>query len=297
MNSSAEKKEKTTGENEAKGIYKKGYGTIAKKVMKDKNLNIISKAIYAYICSYAGKGKDAFPSQKLISNDLGINIGTLAKYTQELKDSGYITVKGHKEKGKFSKNLYTINIELNMVSPCTVKTDTETTEYGQIDTNNNNINNNIKTNNNSVNNNTLTKGKSKKNIEKTTEDKKEKLENAPVEIQQILKKYKELELPDFDYRPENYILLRAYGELGAVKLFDALTLMSQSEFVKNNMSINAIFKIENLKKALNGNFKNKVNNKKGTKTEFKKPVYEDFTGELIDEILSEKIGDIEDGKM
>ena len=40
-----------------------------------------------------------------------------------------------------------------------------------------------------------------------------------------------------------------------------------------------------------------MNNKKGTKTEFKKPVYEDFTGELIDEILSEKIGDIEDGKM
>ena len=151
------------------GILERGYGIIAKKVMRDRNLNVVSKAIYAYICSYAGKGKDAFPSQKLISNDLGINIGTLAKYTQELKDSGYITVKGHKEKGKFSKNLYTINIELNMVSPCTVKTDTETTEYGQIDTNNNNINNNIKTNNNSVNNNTLTKGKSKKNIEKTME--------------------------------------------------------------------------------------------------------------------------------
>ena len=100
-----------------------------------------------------------------------------------------------------------------------------------------------------------------------------------------------MELPDFDYRPENYILLRAYGELGAVKLFDALTLMSQSEFVKNNMSINAIFKIENLKKALNGNFKDKKNNKKNeVKKKFVKPVYEDFTGDFIDKILNGTLG-------
>ena len=84
-----------------------------------------------------------------------------------------------------------------------------------------------------------------KNIE-NRECKKVDMENTPVEIQQILKKYKELNLPNFDYRPENYILLRAYGELGAAKLFEALTLMSQSKFVKNNMSVNAIFKVENL---------------------------------------------------
>ncbi|WP_261793486.1 hypothetical protein, partial [Fusobacterium varium] len=78
-------------------------------------------------------------------------------------------------------------------------------------------------------NNTHTEGE--KNIE-NRECKKVDMENTPVEIQQILKKYKELNLPDFDYRPENYILLRAYGELGATKLFEALTLMSQSKFVK-----------------------------------------------------------------
>ncbi|RGY62742.1 helix-turn-helix domain-containing protein, partial [Fusobacterium ulcerans] len=45
------------------GIYEEGYGVVAKKVMRDKTLNILSKAVYAYICSYTGKGKDAFPSQ------------------------------------------------------------------------------------------------------------------------------------------------------------------------------------------------------------------------------------------
>lgn len=287
MNSSTEKKEKVTDSTKVKGIYKEGYGFIAKKIMKDRNLNVISKAIYAYICSYAGKGHNAFPSQKLISTDLGINVGTLVKYIKELKDSGYITVIQHKEKGKFSQNLYTINI-----LPYRTAADTETTRYDQVDTNNNNINNNIKINNNSVNN-THSEEQEKKVIEKM-KYKKEKLENAPVEIQQIIEKYNDLELPDFDYMPDNYIILGAYRELGAVKLFEALTLMSQSEFVKNNMSVNSIFKIENLKKALNGNFKAKA---KDIKKEFKKSVYEDFTGDFIDEILSVKTGGLESGEM
>ena len=136
-------------------------------------------------------------------------------------------------------------------------------------------------------NNTHTEGE--KNIE-NRECKKDDMENMPVEIQQILKKYKELNLPDFDYRPENHILLRAYGELGAAKLFEALTLMSQSKFVKNNMSVNAIFKVENLKKAINGNFKDKIYKGKksisDTKKEFKEIEYEDSTGEFIKGLLA-----------
>ena len=131
----------------------------------------------------------------------------------------------------------------------------------------------------------------KEEIEEKEEWRKGNLNNAPVEIQEILKKYNELELPVFNYRPENYIILKAYRELGTEKLFESLTLMSQSEFVKNNMSINTIFKIENLKKALNGNFKDKKNNKKNeVKKKFVKPVYEDFTGDFIDKILNGTLG-------
>ena len=118
---------------------------------------------------------------------------------------------------------------------------------------------------------------------------KEKLSDAPMEIQDILKKYKELGLPEYNYRPDNYVLLGVWRELGAVKLFEALTLMSKSEFVKNNMSINSIFKIENLKKALNGNFKDKEQKskeKKESKKKFVRPVYEDSTGNFIKELLN-----------
>lgn len=44
--------------------------------------------------------------------------------------------------------------------------------------------------------------------------------------------------------------------MGASGVFKALEIMGESDFVKNNMSINTIFKLENLKK-VNGSFKNR----------------------------------------
>ena len=135
-------------------------------------------------------------------------------------------------------------------------------------------------------------GKDKKvhdKLKQEEEFEKDKLSDTPMEIQDILKKYRDLGLPDFKYPPENYIILRVYRELGIAKLYEALTLMAQSEFVKNNMSINAIFKIENLKKALNGNFKDKANRTKNTyenKKEFERPAYENTTGDFIKDLLN-----------
>ena len=126
-------------------------------------------------------------------------------------------------------------------------------------------------------------------LKQEEEFEKDKLSDTPMEIQDILKKYRDLGLPDFKYPPENYIILRVYRELGIAKLYEALTLMAQSEFVKNNMSINAIFKIENLKKALNGNFKDKANRTKNTyenKKEFERPAYENTTGDFIKDLLN-----------
>ena len=273
--------------------------------MRDKTLNILSKAVYAYICSYTGKGKDAFPSQNLICRDLGIGKSTLVKYIKELKDRGYVTVIQHKEKGKFAQNLYTVNAIPCIVSSDTVETDTNPTARGQVNTNNNSLNNNKKNNNNikdkKINNtHTEVEEKAGDSAEHKNEIEKEKLSDAPMEIQDILKKYKELELPEYNYRPDNYVILGVWRELGAVKLFEALTLMSESEFVKNNMSVNSIFKIENLKKALNGNFKDKENKgkkKNSSKKEFKRPEYKDFTEKLIDGALNGTLGGTKNDEM
>lgn len=131
-----------------------------------------------------------------------------------------------------------------------------------------------------------------------TETKEENPKDDPVIIQQILKKYKELGLPEYEYRPDNYVILEAYNNLGVKKLLEALKIMSESEFVKNNMSVNSIFKLDNLKKARNRNFKDKEKKKiKDESKEFKKPEYKDFTGDFIDDLLSGKVGGAENGKV
>lgn len=85
-------------------------------------------------------------------------------------------------------------------------------------------------------------------------------ENLPV-IREILKKYSELGLPSYEYSPEKNLVMKAYGELGAKGIFKALEIMSKSNFVMEKMCVDTILKVENLKKALNGNFKADVEEK------------------------------------
>ena len=72
----------------------------------------------------------------------------------------------------------------------------------------------------------------------------------------IMKKYEELNLPDYEFLPDNSVFVNCIQALGAEKLFKALEIMSQSEYTKT-FSINMIFNIKNLKKALNGNYRDR----------------------------------------
>lgn len=101
--------------------------------------------------------------------------------------------------------------------------------------------NNINTNHNNLNNNSLC--------------------DEPIFIQQILQKYNELGLPKYEYKPSNKAIMDCVNMFGIKDLFNALVLMSKSDFCMNNFSVNTIFKTENIKKALNGSFKNRVNKK------------------------------------
>src|SRR5690625_1173826 len=92
-------------------IYENGYGMLARKVMRDKDLSPTAKSIYAYICSFSGVDKDgkvsAFPGIEIMKQELGIKSDdTFYKHRKALIDKGYITIKKTKSKGKFQKNIY-----------------------------------------------------------------------------------------------------------------------------------------------------------------------------------------------
>lgn len=92
------------------GVNAKGYGIIPKMVMQDTRLSIQAKAIYAYLCSYAGSGDTAFPSILKIKHDLGIkDTHTITKHRKHLEKYGYIQFEQQKkENGVFGTNIYTL---------------------------------------------------------------------------------------------------------------------------------------------------------------------------------------------
>ncbi len=83
-----------------------------------------------------------------------------------------------------------------------------------------------------------------------------KPDNCQPFVIDIMKKYEELNLPDYEFLPDNSVFVNCIQALGAEKLFKALEIMSQSDYTKT-FSIDMIFNIKNLKKALNGNYRDR----------------------------------------
>lgn len=84
-----------------------------------------------------------------------------------------------------------------------------------------------------------------------------KRESVPHLINLILEKYNSLNLPSYVRPPKNYTIMECYNSYGIKDLYKALEMMSQSSYVMKNFSIDMIFNTDNIRKALNGSFKDK----------------------------------------
>lgn len=93
---------------DSEGILCDGYGIVPKLVMRDKNLTPEAKAIYSYMCSFAGAGKTAFPSVELMCGELCMTRERFYKHRKLLVAYGYITIFQEKDKGKMKRNIYTL---------------------------------------------------------------------------------------------------------------------------------------------------------------------------------------------
>lgn len=114
------------------------YGILSKTLMKDRNIDIKGKAIYALLCTYAGSSRTAFPGVKLILADLGISKDTYYKHMGQLREHGYVRVRQENSSGgQFKSNIYTLSPCPN--SPDAAKPDTENPDAANQDTKNNNI--------------------------------------------------------------------------------------------------------------------------------------------------------------
>lgn len=100
-----------TNENvlELDGLLSMGYGIIPKKAMRDARLTPEAKAIYAYLCSFAGSGNTAFPSVDLMCAEIGMSEDRFYRHRKLLVQYGYIAFRQIRGgRGKTGSNVYTI---------------------------------------------------------------------------------------------------------------------------------------------------------------------------------------------
>ena len=93
------------------GVKSRGYGTVPKAIMRDRDISIFAKAIYSYFCSLSGKGDTVFPGRDKILYDLQISKDAYYKGLKELIHNGYILV--HQENSNnqgsgYKRNVYTL---------------------------------------------------------------------------------------------------------------------------------------------------------------------------------------------
>ncbi|GEM_PF-6336325 len=74
------------------GIFSAGYGILPKAVMLDTDLTPEAKAIYAYLCSYAGEKGQCFPGHKRILAELRMCSDAFYRHYHLLEEQGYLLV-------------------------------------------------------------------------------------------------------------------------------------------------------------------------------------------------------------
>lgn len=97
----------TVLKNDNSTIFDK-YGIVPRYVIKDAKLSAGAKAIYAYLCTYAGSADDVFPTVTKITSEMKCSATTYQKYIREMLNFGLLQRTQVICDGRFSRNIYTI---------------------------------------------------------------------------------------------------------------------------------------------------------------------------------------------
>lgn len=86
-----------------------GYGLVYQSIMRDENISRETKALYAYLASFAGTSGKAFPSRTTICRELGMGKDLYTKCKKELQEHKIIDVQQERgNQGTFQKNIFVI---------------------------------------------------------------------------------------------------------------------------------------------------------------------------------------------
>lgn len=134
---------------------------VYQEVLRNKNLDPESKAIYAYLASFTGDSNTCYPSRKLMLSELQMSETRFSKYMKPLLALGVVKIEREKNGNIYGKNTYTLTHKVSIAEnedfPRSENWSAEewsakNRSAENLSTNNNSYNNNS-INNNNINNN------------------------------------------------------------------------------------------------------------------------------------------------
>lgn len=70
--------------------YNKRFGIVSQEVLHDPELSIQAKGLYSFLCTYADKNRECFPSRNTIADHCNISVTYVGILIKQLKKAGYL---------------------------------------------------------------------------------------------------------------------------------------------------------------------------------------------------------------
>src|SRR5947207_2941891 len=83
-----------------------GFTQLPNFILKNPEISIGAKVVYAMFISYAWSNNLCFPGQERLAKDMGMGVASVNRFVKELENVGLIEIT---RRGQGKTNLYTIN--------------------------------------------------------------------------------------------------------------------------------------------------------------------------------------------
>ena len=86
-----------------------GFTQVPNFILRDSQLSIGGKLVYAMFLSYAWHNDRCFPGQGRLADDMGMSRTSVTAFIGELEKRGFITIQ---RRGQGKTNLYTVHFQV-----------------------------------------------------------------------------------------------------------------------------------------------------------------------------------------
>jgi biotin operon repressor len=95
-------------------IVRGGFTQVPNFILRDPNLSIGAKVVYAMFLSYAWHNDSCFPGQERLAEDMGMSVSRVNEFIKALESAGLIVIT---RRGQGRTNLYTIKFTVAQAKP------------------------------------------------------------------------------------------------------------------------------------------------------------------------------------